>query len=287
MFQKFSNSYQIMKQCFAVLRHDRELLLFPLLSTISLILVTASFALPLMGTDIGQAVFQDDKMALNQEAAKNPIVWVVLFAFYFVNYFVITFFNSALVSCAIVRFNGGDPTVSSGLSFAWKRLPQIAAWALLAATVGMILKAIEQNKNIGAQIAAGLFGLAWSLATYFVVPIIIVEKANPVEALKRSTEVMRRTWGEAFITGLSVGPIQLLAMLFAMVPFLLSIPSREPAIMIAGGVISFVLMLGVILVFATLSTILLAALYLFASNDKVVPGFDREMMQTAFLPKGE
>src|SRR5262249_42533910 len=124
------------------------------------------------------------------------------------NYFVIVFFNSALVACAIIRFKGGDPTVSDGLRAAGNRFPQILAWALASATVGVILRAIESRSEKVAQFAAALVGAAWSIATFFVVPVLVVERVGPVDAVKRSLSVLTRTWGEALTANFGVGFIK-------------------------------------------------------------------------------
>jgi len=203
MFQRLSTGWHLARQSFHVLRLDKELLLFPLLSGISCMLVLASFAVPLWYTD-GLELLNEDSVT------ENPVAIAVLFAFYTVNYFVIVFFNSALVACAMIRFKGGDPTVSDGLRAASRRLPQIAGWALVSATVGLILRLIESRSEKIGRIVAGVLGMAWTITTYFVVPVLVVEKAGPVEACKRSVSLMKRTWGESLSASFSAGFINFL-----------------------------------------------------------------------------
>jgi len=143
---------------------DKELLLFPLFSGFCCLLVMASFMVPAFASEDLRAMLE------NGEAQNNPLVWVMTFLFYFLNYFVIVFFNSALVACAIIRFRGGDPTVSDGLRAATKRLPVIFGWALVSATVGLLLKVIEsRNEKIGS-IVSMILGAGWTIATYFCRP---------------------------------------------------------------------------------------------------------------------
>jgi uncharacterized membrane protein YeaQ/YmgE (transglycosylase-associated protein family) len=190
MFARIATGWELMKQSFRVLRDDKELVVFPFFSGIACLLVLASFALPLWDTPWLREMFAD------RQAPQDPMAYVLLFAFYVVNYFVIVFFNSALVSCALKRFAGGNPTIGYGLQQASNRFPQILAWAIVSATVGIILKAIEsKSQKIGALVAS-LIGAGWAIATYFVVPILVVEKVGPIDALKRSASLMRRTWGE-------------------------------------------------------------------------------------------
>ena len=120
---------------------------------------------------------------------------MVLFLFYFANYFVIVFFNSALVACAIGRLRGNSPTIGDGLRVAVARIPQIVAWALLSGTIGLVLKLIESSSEKAGQFVSGLLGMAWTIVTYFVVPVLVMEKATPWDAVKRSTSLIEKDLG--------------------------------------------------------------------------------------------
>src|SRR5262249_39867725 len=119
-------------------------------------------------------------------------------------YFVIIFFNAALVSCALMRFNGVEPTLGDGLRAASLRLPQILLWALVSATVGMILKAIENSSEKVGQFISGILGMVWTVITYFVVPVLVVEKTGPFAAISRSTSILKKTWGESLVGGIGI-----------------------------------------------------------------------------------
>ena len=103
--ESFGRSWDMVKACFGVLNDDKELLLFPIISSVAALIVLASFALPLFFS----GVFQQ---------GTGPIGFVIGFLFYLCQYTVIFFFNAALVGAALIRLNGGDPTVSDGLSIA-------------------------------------------------------------------------------------------------------------------------------------------------------------------------
>lgn len=202
MFERLSTGWELAKQSIGVLKLDKELLLFPVFSGIACLIVLTTFAVPLFLSGL-----LDDIGNQQQEAStmQNVVMSVLLFLFYFVNYFVIIFFNSALVGCAIIRLKGGDPTVRDGIGAAMARLPQIAAWALVAATVGLILKAIESRSERVGQIVASLLGMAWSITTFFVVPILVVEKTGPIDAVKRSVGIMKKAWGNRLPRMLALG----------------------------------------------------------------------------------
>ncbi len=277
MFEKLSNGWNLAKQSLRVIVLDKELLLFPLMSGISSILITLSFFVPLWTAGVlGRVV---------QTQGPGPAGYLLLFAFYLVNFFVIVFFNSALVACALIRFRGGDPTVADGLRAAWSRLPQIFAWSLLAASVGFLLRLLESRSRRGASIIYGLVGLAWTAASYFVIPVLVVENLGPIDALKRSATVLKKSWGEALAANFGIGLVLTLCMLAAFLPALLGFMTGSTPAVAAGVVLSALLVLFVTLVQSVANAILRAALYLYASEGSAPPQFDASLLQTAFAPK--
>jgi hypothetical protein len=294
MFNKLSRGWALTVQSWHVLRTDKQLLILPILSTIALLLVLASFAIPLaLGVD-WQALAQ--QIEANKDKAHGadriPMQWwyyVVLFLFYFVNYFVITFFNSALISCAINRFNGQDSSLKAGLGVAVSRLPQILAWTAVSATVGVVLKLVEERLGWLGRIVIGLVGMAWAIATFFVVPVLVVEKRGPVDAVKRSVEVLKKTWGESLATNLGIGAVTAIATLLAFVPLIASVvacviaDSAWP--LVPGIAITILLIMAIALVSATLKGILLAATYQYAATGQVPSGFQPDLLQDAFKHK--
>jgi hypothetical protein len=270
---------ELTKQSLRVLREEKSLLVFPLASGIACLMVFASFAVPLWFSGYLGVMFQDGPIP------HDPVAYVVLFLFYFVNYFVIVFFNSALISCAIVRFYGGDTTITGGLSAAAARLPQIAGWALVSATVGVILKLIESRSERAGQIAAGLLGAAWTIVTYFVVPVLVVERVGPITAVKRSFAILRKTWGESLSANFSIGLLVLLASLLALLPVVLGVLIGSAASAVAGLVVTVLLLITISLVSAALHTIIVAALYLYAAEGRVPQQFDEQLLRSAYAPK--
>jgi Family of unknown function (DUF6159) len=291
-FDRLSRGWELAGQSWEVLKRDKSLVVFPILSGIACLLVVASFLLPLFlvpGVGAGlMAVFDED--AVGQQKPTAQIAYAaLLFAFYFVNYFVIVFFNTALVSCAIIRFKGGDPTLSDGLRMAASRLPQIAGWAALSATVGVILKMIEEKTDWIGQIVISLIGTAWAVATYLAVPTLAVEGVGPIEALKRSAGLIRKTWGEGLAGQFGLGWIGFLiclpgiALLFGGV-FAIAMAQAVVlgAVLMAFGLIA---LLAGSIVTSTLKQIFIAGLYVFATEQRVPNGFSQDLMRSAFAPK--
>lgn len=282
MFDRISNGWELAKASLRVLRMDKELLVFPLVSSVCCLLVLASFVAPLWNSQYAAVVFND------HQAPHDPVAYLILFAFYFVNYFVIVFFNSALVACAIIRFKGGDPTLADGFRAATNRLPQILAWSLVSATVGMLLRAVESHAERVGQFISAILGGAWSIATYFVVPVLVVERVDPITAVKRSLSVLCDTWGEALTANFGIGFVTFLAVLLVgILPivgggFAMTTSVPLGVALIAAGVAG---LFAVALVSSTLDSILLAALYLYAAEGKVPQHFDKSMFEGAFARK--
>lgn len=286
MFATIGRSWQLFKLCLHVLSVDKELIFFPIFSTIGVVFVTLTF----FGVTFGIGSFER-----LETGAFNALDLIAVFGFYVASYFVIIFFNAALVFAAHERLEGGDPNIRSGLAGASSRIITIFFWAVIAATVGLILQILssqarERGGIIGiiGQIVVALIGAAWSLITFFVVPLIVIEHRGLFDSFKTSLSLLRRTWGEQVVGNFGLGLIQfgatLLAVLIAAVlGFALSFLGT-PGIILAA-VIGIVLVVGVSLLFATLSGIYKAALYNYAADGQVPSLFTEDTIRGAFRPR--
>lgn len=286
MFERMGRGWELVKQSFRVLQLDKELLLFPLISGVACLLVLASFAIPLWNTPYADVLREEGQVP------NDPLAYVILFAFYFVNYLVIIYFNSALVACAIIRFKGGNPGLMDGIRAASSCLPQIVAWSAVSATVGLILRIIESRSEKAGQLAAALLGAGWSIATYFAVPILVVERVGPIEAVKRSLALLRKTWGEALGANLGLGLIFFVVTLVALIPLIAAgalaaagVASGSLVLIVIGVALFVVILLLISLISSALHAILLAAVYLYAKEGTVPSQFDENLLQGAFAQR--
>ncbi len=219
-----------------------------------------------------------------------PSFYAALFLFYVVQYFIVIFFNTALVGAAIERLEGGDPTVASALALARSRVGAILGYAVISATVGVLLRMLAERLGIiGRFIEAGI-GLAWTVTTFLVVPVLAAEGIGPGEAIKKSATLLKKTWGENLIGNAGIS-FALSALTFVVILFGVgsgvALQSRgHPMLAIPFFAVTIAVVPVLILVGAALTGIYSAAVYRYAVTGKPPAGFDQRMIEGAFRKKG-
>ena len=283
---RFSRSWDLVSQSFSVLWADKQLLMFPVLSGVSCVIVTL---LLLAG---GVAILQPQLGTLaafsargNPEAfVRSPEMMAAIFALYLGNYFVIVFFNVALVGVANSRFTGENWTFDEGLQLAWKRKWVILQWAFIAATVGMVLRALSERAGFIGRLVVGMIGVAWNLACYFVVPVLAFEDLSPGAALYRSAEIFKETWGEKVMGGFSLGLIFFLMMIPGFLVWIGAINFAGQKGLLIGGIFLAAYFLLLSVVSSAVQGIFNAALYRYACDQTAPPGFSQNLFRQAWSP---
>jgi hypothetical protein len=286
MFDRISRSWALAGACWDVLMEDPALLIFPLLSGLAMVLLMASFALPAWFVYHGLQSAPADGSTTHTLRFSS---YVATYVFYVIAYSVVMFFNTALIAVALRRLDGESASVTDGLQAALSNLPAILGYALIAATVGTILRAIEQRVGLIGRIVTSLIGAAWTLATAMTLPVLIVEDVGPVEAISRSLDLLRRNWGENVIgnVGISIGiavigvPVCLLGVLFLMS----AISSKAPGMIMLAAIVLLVMIIGLSIVSTTLHSIYTAALYRYATGSKDNGAIRPELLEDAFRAK--
>jgi hypothetical protein len=283
MFKRLSRSWELVKASASVLNEDRELLMFPLVSLGALLVVVVCFAVPMLG--LGAL----DGLSGGSNKAISAGTYVVAFLFYFCQYFVIFFFNAALVGAAMMRLDGGNPTLGDGLRIAKSRLGTIAGYALIATTVGMILRLIQERVGFIGRIIVGLLGVGWTIATFLVVPVLVARDVGPVDAVKESATLLKETWGENVIgqagLGIAFGFIFVCVGILGIFLIFVAALSHSAFVMVSAIFITLLAVAVTALVQSALAGIYAAALYRFATTGEGTQGFDAKTMRLAFAPK--
>ncbi len=280
--QRFSRSWEITKKTFAVMKEDKEILLFPILSSLFSLVLFLIFLFPFF-------------LSYFQEKAITPVLlYASIFAFYFLVTFVAVFFNAGIVHIAKTRFEGGNATFWDGIKAPLKHLRQIIGWALLSATVGLILNLLESSARrqrgilgLLGRIAVGLLGVAWAIVSLFVVPAMVIKGYGPIDALKSSAQAVKKTWGESLIKYFGLGLVRTLFMVVGIialvVPGILLIPASLPlGLALIGLFVVYFSMVAVI--FSSASAVFDTALYVYAQEGKVPKFYSQEELSKAFVP---
>ncbi len=284
----FSRSWNITKLSFAVINKDRELLWFAFLSFIFSSLFTVAMIVPSILPTLRNEGVNSEALEVYQ--------YIIIFLTYFGLAFIATFFNVCVVYTTKVRFEGGNATFGESMSFAFSRLGLIFKWSLLSASVGLLLRLLDNLASrlgkigeIIARILIGLLGMAWSIITIFVVPVLVYEGLDPIDAVKKSTQIIKKTWGESLVKSIGLGLIQFLAFVLIIgVAFVVTnfLAAQFGTTGLIIGIVSGVALLFITgLIFSVANTVFNTALYVYANNQLIASGFDEEVIKGAFKPK--
>jgi hypothetical protein len=258
-------SFELVGESFRVLWQDKELMILPLLSGAFIAAVMSAFVFGLGLSGDGLRHAQANDLGLT-------------FGLLVVTYAIGTFFQAAVVAGATERLNGGDPTLASALLAAARRAPSILMWAIISATIGTLLRSLEKKAGFIGDLVIRFVGAGWSLATFFVIPAMVVEELPASEALPRSAEVFRATWGQTLAGGLSLaaaGTVAWLTLAAAVgLLFWAGAGLYALAVLIPGAIL-------LIAIGSALDGVYVASLFRFATVGDA-PGFDRHLLAGAF-----
>lgn len=343
MANRIKRSAALFKSSWQVLQQHRSLLLLPIVSTITTLVVVASFAVPVITTialdkDLQKEMVASASMAEAQSSSGDSSMgersmertsdvdsdpqaagsgpggatdgqsgvssawmatgYVYLALFYLATSFVVIFFNAALVGAANEHFSGQPSGLMVGIRVAARRIPLIFLWTLVASTVGMILRLISERSGLIGKIVIALIGVVWAIATYFAIPVIVIEGTGPFRAISLSASTIKKTWGETLVLAVGFGLVGVVIGLFGIGCLVLG------AIVVGAGaggagqgsmplellgalivVVGIAVLVAWAIVAGTLKGIAQTALYRFASTGEVPDGFQREHLEAAFQHK--
>jgi hypothetical protein len=223
---------------------------------------------------------------LTTNGISNPYAfYAALFFFYLISYAVVIFFNAGLITCAHIRLTGGDPSIHDGWENAVRHIRPIIAWALISATVGLILQIIADRAGAAGEVIRGIVGGLWSLITFFVIPVLVFEEKGVADAIKESWALFKRTWGENVIGQISLAlPFVAIGALVIVAAVAVALVGN-PVLAVAALVVAIILIAALGIVYTALHGIFVAALYVYAQSGEVPSGFQRGLVEGAFAPK--
>jgi len=277
--ERFKRGWKLSKQSWAVVKSDKSLVAFPIISVFAAIITMIIF----FGGGAAMAA------ATGSPWGALPLVIIGAYLLTVVGVFT----SVVLASCATEALEGRDTTVGQGISAARGRMKLIFAWAAVALFVGVLISIIqglleEVVGGLASAIIGGIAGVVWAVATFFVIPVIALDGLGPKEAIKTSAHVVKERWGEGVVGSSAIGLITLFVAIlpaFAIMFLgfvLLGSSAVGGGLLITIGVLVFVIAL---LFQTTIMAVFRVALYRYATEDQVLAGFDREALESAFVPK--
>lgn len=279
MMRRLRASWMLTKACIQVLKQDKELMLFPFLCGVVALLCTIGFIFPVV------AIVDSSSSA---EGA-DLLLTLLGFVYSFVIYSVVLFFNVAVLACARIRFEGGNPTLADGFRAGLENIGVILVWAAIGGVVSFIMRKLEESFSVFGWFLARLLGGAFSILSFFAIPVMIFEKTGPVEAFKRSGEIIKKTWGESLGAYLGFSIITTMAAWSILLGFGLSIVAtvqlNSATPVLVGGLGSLIVLLAASVLTSCLSQIFQAALYVYATTGEVPAGLSEDLVQEAFRVK--
>jgi len=284
MFETWGRSWQLVKASWAVLQSDKELLWFPVISGIVTIIISAVMLIPSIAVSI--TLFTTGA----NEGVSEVVGFVGLFIFYLVTYTISIYFNTALIGAAMIRLDGGDPTMSDGFQLANARISKIIGFAAISATVGIIIRLLQERGGLLGGIVSWLGGVAWNIATFLVIPVFVAQDVGPIEAIQNSTSLLKKTWGEQITGNFSIGGIFIIFyILLIVVGIALASLVGAATESVAAVVTVIAVMVFAFIVLAViqgaLNGIYQAAIYRFATTGTTPDNFDVDLIRNSFKEK--
>ena len=273
-----SRGWALTKQSWGVLKSDRSLVIFPKLSAIFALIAVAVIWLPtasMSGVLAGEAINEHD-----------PVYYIAAAATAYVSTFIAVFFNVALAACAVRSLRGEDTTVGERIRAAMQRLGPILGWTLVAATIGLVLRLLQDRIPLAAKIAVWIAGAAWAVATFFVIPVLALERSGPWQSIKRSVAVVKARWGEGATGTVAISAVTVLVVVIVMVGgaackiVLFAAGLQQLAIAVIAIAVAAVIVVSI--VSSALTEIFRVAVYQYAVTGATPGAFDNALLQNAF-----
>lgn len=265
-----SRGFHLAGASWRVVRADASLLWLPAFSFLSLLVVSAVFGLGAFGIGLPE-----------KGQSPSPALYVLGFCFYVAAAFVTIFFNAAVIGTAMKRLKGEPASIGDGFALARRHVGKIFVWAVITATVGMILRAIQERAGILGRILIGIIGIAWNLITFFVVPVLLYEPLGVGASIKRSASIFKERWGETFVGNATIG-LALFIVSLGVILLAGGLVALVPGAAIAFIVVAVLALAVIAAVGAAMSGVFNAALYRYATTGETSGAFTEDDLNNTF-----
>ncbi len=282
---RIERSLTLMGASWRVLGQGKDLILIPVASMAALVVWTllCRGAALAFGAEDRLLDFAIDR-SFSSFGRLAPVDYVLIYACVAGGAFLTVFFNAAIVAAALERLEGRQASARDGIRMTWERRTYVLEWALFSATVGLIVMAIRSKGDWVGRVFAWLFDIAWGYATVFVAPVLVTREVGPIDALRSSAALFKKTWGENIVQDIGMGVLVLGAIIAAVA---IALPVGVAFGLIPGIVVAGVLIAAVSAVFSAFDSVFNAALFRYATTGEPPAAFASLDLGRAYIPKAE
>lgn len=268
---RISASWDYMKMSWEFLMKNKDLALLPVINLIAILLLLA--VIGIAGVVLG--VFE-------QAHFNSWGTMILLFAiFYFFLNFATIYLNVVMIACVMERLRSRSGKIRDGIRIANTRLVQIAGWAVMSMTVGLIIRFLESLHSIVADIIAVIFGGAFAIGTYMGLPLMIYEGCGPIESFKRGMKMFGKNWRQMASANAII--ILTFAAIYALIHFLaIAMPYLSTDFYIINVTMIVLLFIFMMTFGSAMNAIIRCAVFLSIHAKLNVPGFERERLKRGF-----
>ncbi|MEN9647607.1 MAG: hypothetical protein RLY57_411 [Candidatus Parcubacteria bacterium] len=276
---KFKASRMLVRESLNVLRQDKELAWFPVLSAITSLVALIGFIAVLFFVIMGGDIHMFSNGSNEQMSVAG---YAAVFVYYILTFTITNYFLAGVYTIVHARFNGTDLAFSDGIANANKHFGRIFSWSVISATVGIILQIISDKSKLIGKIVAAIFGAAWGILTYFSLPSLVIGQRSIGDSFKESAAVIRKTWGETIIVNFGIGLFFWL-ITFLVIAVMIGIAVLVPAfeMLVLLGILFVIYIIALSIITSTLGSIVKLALYEYAATGVVPQGFTPELIKGA------
>lgn len=281
----FSRSWDLTKTTLGVIRKDKELFAYSILSGFFSLAFLCIMFIPLLFVELRSfAISSNGLDALNIG---------FYFLVYFILFFIFTFFNFCIVYTAKKRFEGGNAKFFESIGFTLSKIHLVIFWSLLSASVSIVMKIIEsfgrkrgKGINIIASIISWIIGTSWSLATIFTMPAIVYYQIGPFKAIGKSVQTLKKTWGESIIRYIGFGATEFILFFLGILVgaglVFAGISINSISLIIVAVILVSIYFVFLISLFSIATMVFNTALFVYAETGRVPDGFNEDILKSAF-----
>lgn len=289
--ERWRRGIAILKASWSILRGQPELMVLPVASASGVIVLASGFILA--------EIFWSGAPKPGPDMT-NPWFYLSAFAVYLACAFIVVFANAALIHCARRSLDGGRASLSEGLQAAAARWAQILGWSAVAATVGLVLKTLagvcrgaaddsRQNFIVSliGLIVVSLLDAFWVMLTYFVMPVVALEGLGPIAAVKRSSALISKRWGEALVGEGALGVFALIGFLVlalasaTLIGVVNALGAPDSALAIGFAIFAVVTVIASVAL-VTMNAIFVTGVYSYAVSGQAPAVFGEDLVGAVF-----